>query len=306
MIDRKLGSFLLGLTVALVPANAVYAEDEEKLQLEPLGGWQLDMAEHKCRLARAFGSEDFMNVFYLEQWNPSQAADWAVAGPALKQFRPGRDVSFVFGSGGDVGNFEMSDASLGELGKLVGGHTTVVAKDDQSEPADGKANGSADPRGLPRLDSEAATKITRLTVSQKGRMSVTFQLAEMEKPLAALNTCMDDLVEHWGFELETQRAITLAPRITNLEQIAERIRGDYPSDALRKGAQASFFLRLTIGEAGEVKGCNLVNQTVADDFDISRKVCGLIERIAQAEPALDAQGQPLASYYTTRIRYVIQ
>ncbi len=293
--------------LTLAPAGAAHASEADPALLRPMGHWQLDMAENKCRIARSFGSEDNRHVFYLEQWSPSDEADWAVAGPAVGKYRAGRKVDFAFGPGGDAASVDFVETSLGAIGRVVGARSTVVWSANRRAALErGEEFGeSAGPRGLPLLDSAGAAGIETLTLSQKGRDPVRLDLGSLDAPVAAMNRCMEDLVEHWGFDLERQRQIVTPPEILNAEMVARYVSQEYPRDALRAGAQANFFLRLTIDEMGEIEDCKLVNQTLAKDFDMARHPCTMFTRHARIEPARDATGQAMRTYYTTRIIYRI-
>ena len=141
--------------------------------------------------------------------------------------------------------------------------------------------------------------------SQRGKPTIVLELGEMKSVMAAMNNCMANLVEHWGFDVEEQRTVQSPPTVTNLNRVTRRIVDYYPHDALRKGAQADFHLRLTVGSDGLIKSCTLLNQTLAPDFDMERHPCTAFERIGEFEPALTANGNPVDSYYTVRIRYVM-
>ena len=104
---------------------------------------------------------------------------------------------------------------------------------------------------------------------------------------------------------EEQKTVQSPPEVTNLTQITKRIVDYYPHDAQRKGAQADFHLRLTVAADGSFKSCTLLNQTLAPDFDMERHPCTAFERIGEFEPALTANGTPVESFYTVRIRYVM-
>lgn len=303
MTFRSLAGALTGAFVLVAQAGAVRAEDTDAIVLEPIEPWLLDMAEHKCRLSRVFGSAGKPNVFYLEQWNPSDSAEWIVAGPAVEYFRSSRDVAYSFGPGGDADSFEFTETTLGEFGNVVGGSSTIAASAASEDLEEDEIDYRAHPRGLPRLDSDAAAGIDTFTVWQKGRSPVTLKLGSMDKPLAAMNTCMADLVEHWGFDVEKQKTVAIPPRIENLRKVAGYVERYYPSDALRAGAQADFHLRLTIDETGAIANCSLVNQTLAEDFDMNRHPCTIFKKYAEVEPARAADGSAIPTYYATRIIY---
>lgn len=302
--------------VAMQPAIA-QAKDEPPTILAPSSNWHLDMGDNKCRIARSFGDEKNRTAFYLEQWEPGKSADWLVAGPPFDRFKPSRKATLTFSTGGDTKEFEFLDASLGDFGRSIGGMTTIVpdtalALSTEAVPADEKKrsfedprNYSLDPRGLPKLDVGSAKQIVTLNVAQVSRGSVTLRLGEMDKPLEAMNLCMESLVKSWGLDVEQQKQVVSPPKLANMGKVVDQVVKDYPAKALQKGAQATFYLRLIVDAEGKTENCALLNLTLADDFDYSRHPCAVFSKYAEIEPARGIKGEAVPSYYMVRIRYVI-
>ncbi len=274
------------------------------LVLKPNSAWVLDMGENKCRIARVFGEDDQQTLFYLEQWDPSVVANWTVAGQPLEKYKSWRDTEFRFAPDGAAGEFRFQESTLGDWGNAITQISSLTLSDTNDED-ESERDYIADPRGLPSMDAEAGANIESLSLSQRGKPTIVLELGEMKSVMAAMNNCMANLVEHWGFDVEEQRTVQSPPTVTNLNRVTRRIVDYYPHDALRKGAQADFHLRLTVGSDGLIKSCTLLNQTLAPDFDMERHPCTAFERIGEFEPALTANGNPVDSYYTVRIRYVM-
>lgn len=264
------------------------------------------MAENHCRLTRTFGEGDNKAIFYLEQWGPSTAANWLVSGPAVQRFKHSRAATLAFNADGHTMEFTFPDISLGDYGKSVIGMTPVVNEVESDKEVDSsEIDYTVHPRGLPRLDNAAATKIDSFTLAQKGRGSVTLKLGAMDKPLTAMNICMEDLVKHWGLDPIQQRSVARPPMITNLPSVVRRIQKEYPRKAQHAGAQANFHLRLVIDANGKISHCALNNQTLAEKFGTNDHPCRVFEQYAEIEPALDVTGAAVASYYTNLIRYAM-
>ena len=281
----------------VVLASAAPAAAQDAVTLEPASPWQLDMAENKCRLARLYGADENRHVVFFEQWDPSAYAAWAAAGPAFKKFRDNREATFAFGPVGDGSEFSFVDRTLGEFGPLIQAKTSIAQLPQAAEEQE-------EVRGFPLLDSAGAKPVDRLTVSQS-KEEVVFELGSMEAPLKAMNLCMEDLVKSWGFDPAVQKTVSQRPKFENLPKVASLVQRSYPRDALRKGAQADFHLRLTIDAQGGIEDCRLLNQTLADDFDMRLHPCTVFKQHAKVAPALDSEGKPVRTYYATRIVYRI-
>lgn len=304
------GSFMRNSIIAVAIGIAAFtvlfaqpasAGDADAVILRPATSWQLDMAESKCRISRLYGEDKDKTAFYLEQWDPSTAASWSVAGPSVEKYRAGRDTRYAFGPDGDDDEFKFIEAKLGEYGNAVSHTSTIAAREFPDEDFD--RDHLPTPRGLPSLDSDGAASITTLTLSQKGRDDVVLELGSMKAPLDAMNVCMADLVQHWGLDVEQQKIVYSPPEIKNPVQVAKRVQQHYPSNALWRGGQADFHLRLIINAGGSLGSCVLINQTMAEDFDMRRHPCKAFEDIGEFEPARTATGEPIKSFYATRIVY---
>lgn len=296
--------------VAMQPAIA-QAKDEPPTILAPSSNWHLDMGDNKCRIARSFGDEKNRTAFYLEQWEPGKSADWLVAGPPFDRFKPSRKATLTFSTGGDTKEFEFLDASLGDFGRSIGGMTTIVPNTEPvPEPgkkriSEDQRDYSLDPRGLPKLDVSSAKQIVTLNVAQKGSGAVTLRLGEMDKPMEAMNLCMESLVKSWGLDVEQQKQVVSTAKITNMDEIVKMIAHSYPEKALRRGAQAAFYLRLMVDAEGKVENCAVLNITIAKDFGNFLYPCTVFTKHAEFEPARGQNGEPVRTYYMSRIRFAL-
>lgn len=303
-LTRTNGAFAALAAFGLAASSqTAQASDNETVVLAPLTPWNLDMGANSCRIARHLGSEDKPTIFYMEQWRPSGEATWMVAGGPFSKFRRFRQTRFAFGPDGDSGEFESAKWTFGEYGEALRYSSSVVMR-DPAQQVQG-ADGPLLPRtnGLPRLDSSGADGISRLMISQKGQPEVQVELGNLKAPLEALNGCMANLVEHWGFNLEEQHTIATPPQVSNFDEVAEKINETFKDGLIPVGARADFTLRLTVSRAGALSYCELLNQTLADDFQVHRHPCRIFERFAKLEPALNDAGEPVESFRVLSIIY---
>jgi len=70
---------------------------------------------------------------------------------------------------------------------------------------------------------------------------------------------------------------------------------------VRIGRQASLRVRLDVAPDGMPSGCHMQVDYNEDDFE--RVACQQLMRYARFAPALDKDGQPIASFYQTAIHY---
>ena len=290
-----------GAVVGLLAHPAPASAKDGPVTLEPLGAWALDMAENKCRMIRAFGTEDRKTLLLLEQWDPSEQMTWMVTGDATKNYRNRRRAHYAFGNGGDEGKIDLIGMTFDGHGPAIGTSSTIAAKEPR--PRDEDRDFSIEPRGLPTLDSEAAQSITYLDIGTRAPDDVRLNLGSMKGPMDAMNMCMANLVEYWGFDVEQQRSVVQPPQPKNMRNVVDAITQAYPSKALGRGAQADFHIRVSVGADGKVEDCVLINQTTAPDFDQARDPCYVFTQKAEFTPALDASAKPVPSYFATRVIY---
>jgi len=138
---------------------------------------------------------------------------------------------------------------------------------------------------------------------RRGRLrAVRFMLGSMRKPMAAMRACTDELMTHWGIDLDAHRGLTraAAPKSNPGDWISSR---DYPRDLLRKGAQGLVQFRLSISAEGMPTQCHIQQSTRPEGFD--KAVCETLMRRARFEPALGANGQPIASFWRSAVRFMM-
>jgi TonB family protein len=124
----------------------------------------------------------------------------------------------------------------------------------------------------------------------------------MDKPMAALRKCTDELVEHWGLDAEAQRHLTrkAAPASDPGTWISSE---EYPSNLLARGVQGLVQFRMIVNAEGHPTSCTIQQSTRPVEFD--ETVCRVLMRRARFDPALDAQGKPITSYWRSTVHFMI-
>ncbi|NBC37724.1 TonB family protein [Novosphingobium sp. FSY-8] len=78
---------------------------------------------------------------------------------------------------------------------------------------------------------------------------------------------------------------------------------DYPSRALREGAQGTTSFRLSVGPDGRVTGCEVTGSSGNAELDAA--TCRYASSRARFTPAKDGEGQPTTGSYSNRVRWQI-
>lgn len=269
------------------------ADREGAIVLAADGPWNIDFGTNKCRLARLFGPEDNRHLLFFEQASPGSAFGVSIAGPEIGRFRNANRI--YIGMERDEPMGENSDFSRGDIESI--GPAIIIA--------DHRIGLSAETQDLPTLSNaeinlEEAATVDRV-VMRRGRHVLSFETGDMMPPFQALNTCTKDLLRDWGLDPDQHNAYS-RPRWINEDAITRRIIDQYPSRALAFGEQAIFRMRAIVETDGSVSDCHLESSTQTRRLE-SPACREMMD--ARFEPARDADGNPMRSFYGTAITYRI-
>ena len=269
---------------------------EPSAVLRPSSDWYVDYGEDYCRLARQFGKDEHKSVFYLEAYEPSSAFSLVVAGPDFSPL-PRQSVTVHFGPGGLERTSESAPKIvMGEFQDGVMLNHTPLFEPPKLDP---KAPSSPDTS--PTIDPAKAKSIEWLDVSRGKKPPVRLALGQMGGPIEALNACTDELLTHWGIDLAAHHNRATAPK--PIGNPGEWISSDdYPSGLPDAGSQGIVFFRLAVDANGKVTSCHIQRNTGSDAFE--HAICDLFAKRARFKPALDKQGNPMASYWRSEVRFV--
>lgn len=139
-----------------------------------------------------------------------------------------------------------------------------------------------------------------MEIRVRGKQTIVLDTGPMGGPLAALTACTDDLLRGWKVDVEAHR--TLSRPATPVGNPGSWLKnGDYPPAMLARGMQGIVHFRLVVDTTGKPASCHIQQSTRPAEFD--EAVCKGIIRRATFEPALDANGKPVVSYYLNRARF---
>ena len=292
--------------IGLVSPSIVAAQSAERV-LAPSSNWYLDGGETRCRLLRKFGEGPDAHLFFLETDQPSAYASFLIAGPTLEKIDWSKSIEIQLGDLEKVelqsahgGDFEGFGSALMNSSIWLGEPKTEIAPQDDKEASE-EVSVEAE-RGLPRIVSERFSEVSRLSVTQGEENVISLELRGFAKALEALNLCSENFVSYWGLDLEKHRSMQHGPKLTNLDEIARRVVWSYRGRALRRGEQGTVRFLVMVDELGQVTSCRQSNATEFESLE--SPICKEIAR-AQFEPARDAKGQPMRSYYASSVRYTL-
>lgn len=133
----------------------------------------------------------------------------------------------------------------------------------------------------------------QLSITKGSEAIVAFALPNADAAIAQLTRCNDDLLRSWGIDVAARRSLSKKPVARNFDWMIN----------LQPRASTYVILEADISEAGRASGCRILVSSQNPRLD--RTICERIQGSTRFEPALDAQGHPVAAQYVTRLRWVM-
>jgi TonB family protein len=297
----------VALSVAIAGQGApLHARDV--LRLKPSSQWHLDYAEDSCRLARKFGEGKQEVILFLDQFEPGDEFYIMLGGGDLlrpkNEVRPIK-VTLRFGPHEAENKLTVDTGTMEEKRALIvsgGQRLAPLTKAEEAVVQDSiKKDG---PRFIPApLGVEREAAATWLELTKGMRKDLILETGPMDKPMAALRTCSWDTVKLWGLDVDQQKSLSRRAYPKRGPHTWFHAR-DYPKEMLRGGYEGIVNFRLVIDEAGRPTTCHVQKSTRPQEFD--DVVCRSVMKNAQFEPALDAQGKPVPSFWRQTVYFRLE
>ena len=125
------------------------------------------------------------------------------------------------------------------------------------------------------------------------KQDLRLRTGEMHRPMEAMRACFDELLTHWELDAEAQRTLSRRVAPVGMASWVPRIQASYPSNLQGQGGRIRIWL--VVGPEGKPMSCSVQLHISHTSFE--EAACAAAMRHARFEPALDAQGSPIASYY---------
>lgn len=297
---------------AMALAMPAQAQSEAPQVFERTGNWTADFGEDYCRLLRTFHSGDDEITLAFERIQPGPMMRMLIIGDSFRPYRGADRVGYRFEPREQVPPFEpstdfatsrtpdgerltiLSFISLGEAPQFTQVFQQRTNGDDETTDAALPAPG--EPPQFPAYDPQAeqarASEIRSLVFDEGLSRPIRFATGNMGDVMAVLQSCTMDLVSSWGVDaekhLDLQRGAFPAPgpiisRTTvPFDQFA-RLTGNYNQ------------VRVMVSAAGEPTSCHIHFPTLEEG--VNDRICEQVMENAEFQPALDAQGDAIASYW---------
>lgn len=264
------------------------------LRLEPSTPWNLDYAEDSCALRRGFTDGTHSAFLEMRQFAPDAVFRFMIYSDDMDVGEEGADYVVNPDSQSRQGR-EAFPIYIGETGKGMVFSGGI---------------GELDETGEERSDLSVEERATResaiagVTLLQAFEQPIRLETGPLNAPMEGMRACLDELLTHWGIDVQAHRTLTREVQPRRVDRLLREMWHSYPARALGGGYQAALRLRLIVNTDGRVDECNVQAAVGLDDFHES--ACRTLRNYARFEPALDANGIPIRSYWTTSVSYRIQ
>jgi hypothetical protein len=265
--------------------------------LQPTGQWNLDYGQTDCLLQRGFEKDGQRYLVTIKQNAPGQTFGLTLAGPELKRLLAVKGLSLALS---DRGPIPIRQTVLS--GKTPDYGTAFVINAVMLDgPPTPVIDSMPQLRGI-GIDPVQAARADRIVLTNgKGQKGVWFETGSLTPAFAALNTCTDDLLKQWGLDPQQHRSY-IPPVMRDAKLLTKLLLRDYPTRAVSFGESGFFSFRVIVEIDGTVSSCHIEARTKVNYLDPR---CEEVLRIVKFDPAKDAQGNPMRSFYSTSINYLI-
>lgn len=286
----------LSLAGASLPVQAGEQAPPAPLSLAPASPWNIDYGESDCLMQRAFEVDGKRHLVTIQQDAPGRNFGLTVAGPEVKRLLEAKALTLELSDRGPMAAGQQTlSAELPDYGPaLIFSGVTL-----EGVPAQGPQRAPG-PRSA-GIDPAEAAKADRIVLSPgKGKPGIRFETGKLKSVFAAMNTCTDDLLARWGLDPVQHRSYT-PPVFRNAMELATQLNRNYPARAAANAESGIFSFRVIVEADGSISSCHIEARSKVQDLDPR---CKDILRIAKFDPARDAEGQPMRSFYATTLTYM--
>lgn len=270
------------IAAALAASSAGAQTPAEPLEMTPSSSWVADYAEDSCALIRDFQAGDDKVTLQLRQFGPGDSFDVTIVSKTLARTRQAPRVRFE----PDERFFDPPVPFSLENGDMRG-----VVYTDSLRPVALKTWPRPDWPEAERVARERT--ITGLSIARTFERDLLLRTGRMDQPMAAMRACLDELLVRWGIDPVQQRALSRQPEPIDLGDWLRRL--GHPDGSRPEGGSASYRIRLVVGADGKPSSC--IPDADWSGTAFGERICETAMRLARFEPALDADGAPIASLY---------
>lgn len=284
--------------ICSVSSNFAYAAPKN-LRFQASGKWNIENANEKCSIARAFGEGDDKINLFITQFAPSDTFDMLISGKPIKAPRSKRNIIVQFGEFEKKQKLEFFNATSrdGTPSIIIKSEIRIAPSIDPEQEALSSENSIAD-NGIDPTSAAREEAVTYILVQPKYNKNVILETGSLKAPFDTLRKCAQTLLTDWGLDPDQNETKISAP-IPLSNPLNWILPSDYPQEQLLNGAQSIVRFRLNVDDKGEATDCTIQESFGDKEFD--KAVCKALIRNAKFTPAKDQHNKPMASYWNEKV-----
>ena len=282
-----LNKLILSAMIAVVPTS-ILAQASAPETLKRTGKWVVNYNRDACHIIAEFGTGKDMIIMRLTRYQPGETFDFDLYGRKLASNELRTSVKVDFGLRGSPVEAEAVNGKAGDLPIMLLGPTRLDGWQASSEEIG------------PPVSPEQEAAVSGVTVKIARKKPFRLEFGSLAKPMEHLRACQANLLKSWGYDPVVQTTLS-KPAIPANSPGAWLSSGDYPKGAVTMGQSGIVQFRLDVEPDGRIAGCYVLARTSPDVF--ADTTCRAVSRRAKLEPALDANGRPVRSFYVQKVRW---
>lgn len=295
-------SALLLLIFSLALPQTASAKKEPN-RMKPTTPWAMRYEDDSCALQRQFGEGKDRVVLTLSRFGPGHSFRMTLAGKPLRLRDTDRNLYIQFGAEEEEQHIDYLVGSMAEMPALVVREKVRIGKPVGSGiKADKFGNSKWDEMSDASISHDRYVAADHLAIRIPLKKRIVLETGSLGKPQTAMKTCINDLMTRWGIDVEKHKTLSRPVRASSNPGRWMKPE-DYPKDMLRERQPALVNFRLSVDATGKPTDCHIQQTTRPKEFDDA--VCDTLIRNGEFKPALDADGNPIASYWRNTVRFAL-
>ena len=289
--------------IAAVTSSPAVAQDEVQ-RLEPESAWYADYAEHSCGLRRLFGGEGKRVYLELRQYTPRGGIIGTIASGDFRRRSNLRNLQITFQPDtAPLERVQPIQVSADDIGEGILFNAWFADQQQRARFLETQANDHQAVMDQDILQSRE-TAIDSVRVDGLYIRDIELRTGSLGPPMQVMRDCLDNLQSYWGFDPAVQNSLSRPVRSFEMHEWSRALMRQYPRNLLNSGQQAYVRARVNVSADGTPTDC--LAQTDFNNEAFNKLACDLLLEHGRFEPALDAAGEPVDSYWATAVRYQIQ
>lgn len=295
----------IAATAAVFAATAAPLHAQEGPRVfERQGSWALEAADDSCRLARVFSDGEVTVALAMERNRADNMVRLMLVSDAIRMFRTAEQIGYSYLPANDQRSamFIRSETPDGQdyynLGNIFIGPNPFATMAGGPRAGGPPAAGDGAPFVQPPYDRvaerEFAAGIRAIELNEGLLRPIRLETGSLGGAIEALQACTDDLLRSWGLDWEAHQTMSrrAAPVGPAHEWIPTGTVG-FRDFANFSGGRNPF--RVMVDATGKPTSCHVHWASLEERQN--NAVCAAIMENGDFTPALDADGQPMASYW---------